>query len=83
MTTAARKYYKRGFLNKTEGVAAYAAWVQSFNTNFTYADFTISDCNRQVKLEFEYQDDKQKKLIKHKIDTLIKELSAFREALLK
>ena len=77
-------YYKRGFLNKDEGLAAFVANVnfeasQCQHSYYINAGFTISDCSRQITLDFDVSDydagDYDKAM--YKLNTLINELQEF------
>jgi hypothetical protein len=74
-------YYKRGFLNDQEGLAAFEAYIYQYAGDWVDACFSISDCSRKISLEFGYVPTKLQERL-NKIDTLIKELENFREAML-
>lgn len=79
------RYHKRGFLNKETGMAAFEATID-FDDEAQYkyvsADFTISDCHRQINLEFtiDEKDDIPVKL--EKLQKLIDEFVEFRNFLI-
>jgi hypothetical protein len=50
------KTYNRDFLNSDKGMAAYAVDVEIWHPTLSYVTFHISDCNRQVTLDFSYED---------------------------
>lgn len=79
---ASKTYVNRGFLNKEEGMAAFHGKVDSFGPNYAHAEFTISDCNRQVALDFDYSDETAKEKSLYKINVLIDELTKFKGALI-
>lgn len=75
------RLYKRVFLNplKAEGIAAaQLSWKQTSESEHT-AGLTITDCNRQVVLDFDYWTPIMKKHRLFKIDTLVKLLLELRE----
>jgi hypothetical protein len=79
------KYYKRGFLNPEEGMAAFEAEIcrgeyQEKDGAFD-AFFSITDCNRKVTLDFAVWSKEDVAKSYHKINTLITELEVFREQL--
>ena len=78
------KYYKRGFLNKSVGLAAFEAHVdtQYSEDNCFDASFVISDCNRQVSLDFAVYAGVPLKQQIHKVEALMRELEAFKEQML-
>lgn len=77
----AKKYYKRTFLNKKEGVALIESRVSTDENGFKDAGVKITDCNRQVSLEFNFWNVETKDNTQYKINKLIEELEAFRAAL--
>lgn len=83
------KHYKRGFLNKGEGMAAFEAYV-SYDSNVLKdkdeykcidGNFSIADCSRKNSLDFYATQPKGAKNCLHKVDTLIAQLQDFREKL--
>lgn len=78
------KYYKRGFLNKKEGMAAFEAET-SFESgewcNSVDGSFAITDCNRKVLLDFCIYNEDDAKNVFFKLSTLIKELMEFEKQL--
>lgn len=81
-SNAAKDYQSRGFLNSDKGMAAFEARTQFYHTNFCYGNFTITDCKRQIELDFDYTTAEEKAQRVEKIDTLINELTKFKEQLL-
>jgi hypothetical protein len=80
------KYYKRGFLNKGEGMAAFEANVE-FEDWEDYigcvtAHFSITDCNRKVCLDFCAHDQQAYEDSMNKINILIEELANLQSNLL-
>src|SRR5690349_4104800 len=79
------KYYKRGFLNKETGMAAFEADVdfeEGREYHWVGADFTISDCNRQICLEFSIDNEQDVTDKISKLQNLINELSDFKNKLM-
>lgn len=83
------KHYKRGFLNKGEGMAAFEASV-SYDEDSVKdwdeykcidGDFSITDCSRKISLSFYATNAKAAKNSLHKVDTLIAQLQDFRSKL--
>jgi hypothetical protein len=81
-SNAAKEYQSRGFLNSDKGMAAFEARTQFYHTNFCYGNFTITDCKRQIDLDFDYSTAEERALRTEKIDNLIQQLQKFREQLL-
>lgn len=80
-------YYSRKFLNKKKGMAAIEivgsgkTTIDKGKSYFTDASVTISDCHRQVSLDFYLDAEYSKKYIPDtlkKLDILIDELTKFR-----
>jgi hypothetical protein len=71
------KRITRKFLNKKEGLAAIQTDFQSGSWSMG-GDIIISDCNRNINLDFHVFDSKNFADKLEKIDILIKELSAYR-----
>lgn len=74
-------YHKREFLNKNEGMAAFEATVKfqaegEFN-NSVSGEFVISDCNRQVRLDFDIYDEADYNNVIHKARKLAAEFVEF------
>lgn len=67
------KYYKRGFLNKKQGRAIFEAEMEA-DSYSVCASFSISDCNRQITLDFSFYSDKEFKNKMEKIQLLQREL---------
>ena len=65
---------KRGFLNSREGMAAYKWRVGKWDSSLT-----LTDCTRQINLEFGGNKSKRQSLAK--LDRLIKILYEFRDAI--
>lgn len=76
------KYYKRDFLNKAEGMAAFEAditWDNDDGHDYGMsASFCITDCSRKVSLDFSPYGDEENNSF-YKLTKLIEELSAFKE----
>lgn len=79
------KYYKRGFLNQEQGMAAFEAEVNREGYHEAKgafdATFSITDCNRKVTLDFAVWDKVDLEESIYKINTLIGELAEFRNQL--
>ncbi len=80
------KFHNRGFLNKESGMAAFEYEVsidEDFHRDYPYVqgDFTLSDCNRQVSLDFCIHEDKDIEEKLEKIQLLIRELCIFKKQL--
>ena len=78
------KYYKRGFLNEGEGMAAFecnVTYEPECRHNSVYADFSIRDCNRQVCLEFSIYEESDYQKAMFKVNSLLIELEAFKKKL--
>lgn len=78
------KYYKRGFLNKNTGMAAFdATLIQAdWKDSVFEGEFCITDCNRKVALEFSFHNKSTYKEQMYKLDKLISELAKFRDAMI-
>lgn len=78
------KHYKRGFLNKGEGMAAfeYHLEAEQYESNssrrYINGSFCITDCSRKISLEFGAYDKEDRENTLYKIDTLIAELQEYR-----
>lgn len=70
MTKKRRTYRK--FLNKKEGLAA-VQWEVSRD----WAEFTMTDCQRQVELSFSFASDDDRRDAYHKLRELRKALDTF------
>lgn len=79
MSNEKRKSYARGFLNPVEGVAAYEWKTLVWHENCLSSYFKISDCNRTVALDFDWDNEKQRKEKLEKLDILIAELQKYKE----
>lgn len=79
------KYHRRGFLNKNTGVALFESSVdKDSNTSFGFdANFTLSDCSRNINLDFYVWEQKDFREKIAKVDLLISELFKFKEAMIK
>ena len=81
-------FYRRHFLNRP-GMHSHAHVIASTDTIYEDtrynhdASFDIADCSRTINLYFDMDDEKCRKNSMHKLDTLIKDLSDFRDALAK
>jgi len=73
--------YKRTFLNKEVGIAAIEV-VFDPATNYVSSHATISDCNRNITLDFCSSDKNTFKKNLYKISVLINELSSLETQLL-
>lgn len=76
------KSYSRGFLNGERGMAAYAVDVDIWHSTLSSITVTLSDCNRQVSLDFSYDGQEAKDRIIIKVQTLVDELNKLKEQLL-
>jgi hypothetical protein len=74
------KHYSRKFLNKAEGLAAIECSISSlsFSAGFD-ASINITDCNRQVYLDFSTYNVKDVDNRLAKLDLLISEISKVRD----
>lgn len=81
-TNAKRTYYSRGFLNPEKGVASWEAKTSHWHENCVDAVFRVSDCFRTVSLDFEWDNAKERSEKLQKLETLLAELTKFREDLL-
>ena len=77
------KYYSRCFLNEEEGLAATSGKIVDYNPDVKYASFEITDCNRKVSLDFNFEKPEERSKAEYKINKLLEELNKFKEALLK
>lgn len=79
------KHYKRGFLNKGEGMAAFEADiyynVDTEEYKSVYGNFAITDCSRKISLDFYASNLEDVDNNMFKIDTLLAELQDFRNKL--
>ena len=71
-------YLSRIFLNKKEGMAAMQLSFES-SSSYVEASVVISDCNRQVNLDFSSHDAKTYKEKLVKLSKLISELAKLEE----
>lgn len=76
-----KEYHSHGFLNSDKGTAIFEAKTDYYHENFCYGNFTLTDCKRQIDLDFDYVDAKTKAERLEKIDNLIKQLQQFKEEL--
>lgn len=74
-----KEYHSRGFLNNTKGMAAFEAKTDYYNKNFCYGNFSITDCQRQINLDFDFVDAKTRAERLEKINTLLAELKSFKK----
>lgn len=81
-SNAAVKYYSRGFLNPKKGMAAFEADTEIWHPLLSSVSFKISDCNRQVALDFSYDGQEAKDNILVKVQTLVDELNKLKEQLI-
>jgi len=68
-------YLSRIFLNKKEGMAAMQTSFEASSSRYVEAAVIISDCNRQVNLDFSSHDAKTYKEKLVKLSKLISELA--------
>jgi hypothetical protein len=75
------KYHSRKFLNKTTGIAAIETNMESptWCSGGVEATVSISDCNRQINLDFSVYSKKDLDEKIKKLDLLITELSKLQE----
>jgi hypothetical protein len=79
------KYTNRLFINRDEGLAAIEWYVEGedFITPYVSASFAIADCSRKAVLEFDiYGENRSLDERVEKVDTIIRELTAFKQALI-
>lgn len=81
-SNAQRKYYTRDFLNEGRGFAAYELDMEIWHPTLTSVTFKISDCTRQISLDFSYDGQEAKDKIMAKLDKLIGALQNTKEQLL-
>jgi hypothetical protein len=76
-------YNSRKFLNPKQGMAAIECSVEAgpYLRDAVDGHVTISDCNRQVQLDFSMYKKEDAKAKLAKINVLIEELSKFKEQL--
>jgi hypothetical protein len=76
-------YNSRKFLNPKQGMAAIECNVEagSYLREAVDANVSISDCNRQVQLDFSMYKKEDAKVKLAKINVIIEELSKFKEQL--
>lgn len=75
------KTYRRGFLNKKKGMAAFTYDVNRYDEVTAYGSFDITDCTRHISLNFNYENKKEKDDAIYKVNALIKELTVFKQKL--
>lgn len=80
---AASEYHSRTFLNSEKGMAALEAKTEYYHKNFCYANFSISDCNRQINLDFDFTDEKTRSQRLEKLNTLLGQLQKFKAEIFK
>lgn len=80
-SNAAKEYQSRGFLNSDKGIAAFESRTQFYHKDFCYGNFTITDCKRQIDLDFDYSTAAEREQRYEKITKLIEELQKFKEEL--
>lgn len=76
------KSYNRGFLNPERGMAAFEAHVEIWHPTLSDIACKISDCNRQVSLDFSYDGQEAKDKILTKVQTLVDELNKVKEQII-
>lgn len=69
--------YHRAFLNTTQGTAAVEVTVEGGE----YATLTLSDCNRQITLSFDFSTATKKRGAKKKLNRLTYAIAKINEAL--
>jgi hypothetical protein len=74
-SNANKRSYRRGFLNDERGIAAFDCDIEIWHPTLSSITFKISDCNRQVALDFSYDGAEAKEKINNKIQRLIDELN--------
>lgn len=74
-----KQHHSRGFLNKKDGMAAFEAKTDYYNKNFVYGSFTVTDCQRQINLDFDFVDAKTRAERLEKLNTLLSELKSFKK----
>ncbi len=79
------KFHNRGFLNQSEGIAAFEYYINVDDENSRHSylsgEFTISDCSRQVCLDFGIFEEKDIEDKLEKVQLLIRELCIFKKQL--
>jgi hypothetical protein len=77
------KHHSRKFLNKNHGIAAIETSIESYTwSSGVDATVKISDCNRQVSLDFSVYEKKDLSCSVDKLNLIINELCKFRDVLL-
>ncbi len=74
-SNASKQIYWRGFLNDERGVAVFDCDLEIWHPTLSSITFKITDCNRQVALDFSYDGAEAKVKINNKIQRLIDELT--------
>lgn len=74
--------YNRGFLNPDRGMASFDSDVEIWHETLSSITFKISDCNRQVSLDFSYDGQEAKDKILIKVQTLVDELNKLKEQII-
>lgn len=80
-SNASIRTYQRGFLNDDRGIAAFDCDIEIWHPTLSSITFKISDCNRQVALDFSYDGAEAKEKINNKIQRLIDELNKCKETI--
>lgn len=75
------KYYDRGFLNQDKGMASYEANVEA-NSYGVDASLLLSDCYRQITLDFSYYSDKQYSERLEKVDLLLQKIREMKDEMI-
>lgn len=80
------KYYKRGFLNQSEGMAAFEADIcyepgEETTYRSVCATFSVTDCGRKIELDFYASCKSDVENNRYKLNTLIAELQQFKNVL--
>jgi hypothetical protein len=60
-------------------MAAFEYKAEWYHNNFSFASFSISDCNRVVNLDFNFKNEKEKLNKLAKLEKLIGQLQQFKE----
>lgn len=76
------KYYKRGFLNQAEGMAAFECDMHTCDSGDEYyycnSDFSLTDCGRKVTIDLSFSDNDEYQNAYSKATTIINELYILR-----
>lgn len=72
------RYYKRKFLNKDEGIALIEVTGEQYSESVSLY-VVLSDCNRQISLDFYFENEEVRQERLDKMDLLIAELKEARK----